>query len=87
MSHDEIIEKLRQVMKRSSREVVDWDAVTAESSIESLGFDSLSILDLIYDIQQEFGAEFDAEELVSVKTVGELAAFLKEKMPRPGSSS
>jgi len=59
---------------------VDWDSVTLESRIDSLGFDSLSILDLIYDIQQAFGIEFEAEEMIGVTTVGELADFLKKKM-------
>ena len=53
MTQEEIIKKLRVMMKQSSQADVKWDTVTEESSIESLGFDSLSILDLIYDIQQE----------------------------------
>lgn len=80
MTDKQIIEKLRTMMKQSSQEDVDWDAVTGETTIESLGFDSLSVLDLIYDIQQEFGLEFEAEEMINVKTVGELATFLEEKM-------
>jgi len=79
MSHDEIIEKLRNVMKESSEAKIDWDQAAAASTIESLGFDSLSILDLIYDIQQEFNVEFEAEDLVNVKTVNELADFLESK--------
>jgi len=79
MTKDEIIENLRQTMKQSSEAEVDWDAVTGASTIESLGFDSLSILDLIYDIQQEFNLEFDAEELVNVKDVDALAQFLQSK--------
>jgi acyl carrier protein len=79
MTIDEIVIKLRDMMKRSSRASVNWEAVTPDSSIASLGFDSLSILDLIYDLQQEFGVDFEAQELVSVKTVGQLAAFLQSK--------
>ena len=52
---------------------MDWDAVTADTLIENLGFDSLSILDLIYDVQQAFGITFDAEKLTDVQTVGDLA--------------
>ncbi|MDD4871826.1 MAG: phosphopantetheine-binding protein [Kiritimatiellae bacterium] len=79
MTQLQIIEKLRTMMRKSSQAQVDWDTVTADSSIASLGFDSLSILDLVYDIQQEFGFEFEAEELVGVKTVGQLADFLEKK--------
>jgi acyl carrier protein len=79
MNQEEIIERLRTMMKQSSQEPVDWDTVTGETTIDSLGFDSLSVLDLIYDVQQEFGTDFDAEEMVNVATVGELAAFLRQK--------
>ena len=81
MDKQAIIEKLREMMKASSEVEADWDSVTEASAIQDLGFDSLSILDLIYDIQQEFSLEFDAEEMASVTTVGELASFLEQKMP------
>jgi acyl carrier protein len=77
---DDVIGKLRDTMQQSSLEQVDWDSVTPESKIDTLGFDSLSILDLIYDIQQAFEVEFEAEEMIEVTTVGELADFLKKKM-------
>jgi acyl carrier protein len=76
MTQDEIIAKLKQIMRRSTEAKVDWQSIRPEMTIASLGFDSLSILDLIYDLQQELGIDFDAEQLANVKTVGELAAFL-----------
>jgi acyl carrier protein len=77
---DDVIGKLRDTMQQSSQEQVDWASVTPESKIDSLGFDSLSILDLIYDIQQAFEVEFEAEEMIDITTVGELAEFLTKKM-------
>ena len=79
MTQEETIVRLRTVMKRSSRIQADWDAVRPDTKIETLGFDSLSILDLIYDIQQEFKLDFEAEEVVAIKTVGQLADFLVKK--------
>ena len=80
MNQQEIIDRLRNLMRKTSQEKVDWNAVNAASTIESLGFDSLSVLDLIYDIQSEFGIEFDAEEMAGVRTVGDLANFLEKKV-------
>jgi len=80
MTDNEILLKLRHVMKQTSPIKADWDTVTPASTIESLGFDSLTILDLVYDIQQEFGIEFEAEGLATVRTVGDLVNFLKSKM-------
>lgn len=80
MTRLEVIEKLRMLMKKTSQKEVDWNAVVEQTDIADLGFDSLSILDLVYDIQQGFGLEFDAEELVGVRTVGDVAAFLENKL-------
>ena len=80
MTYEEVLEKLRGLMKAASREAIDWDAVDDTAAIETLGFDSLTLLDLIYDIQQAFDLEFDAEELIDVRTVGELGAFLQERL-------
>lgn len=79
MDTDQIIERLRVIMKKTSKAAVDWNTVNGETSIATLGFDSLSILDLIYDIQQEFSLEFEAEQMVGVKTVNQLAEFLRSK--------
>ncbi len=80
MNHAEIMDRLRAIMRQASQANVDWDAVSAESGIEEMGFDSMAILDLIYDIQQGFGLEFDAEEIARVRTVGELADFLAARL-------
>ncbi len=80
MDTNQITERLRGIMEKTSKATVDWSAVNGSTAIASLGFDSLSILDLIYDIQQEFGLEFEAEQMVGVKTVSQLAEFLKSKM-------
>ncbi len=77
MTRADILEKLRDTMKDSSPEPMDWDALTEATTIGSLGFDSLSILDLIYDVQQAFEIDFEAEALVNISTVGELADFLE----------
>jgi acyl carrier protein len=77
MTREEILGQLRETMKDSSPEPINWDTLTEETTIGTLGFDSLSILDLIYDVQQSFGVDFEAEELVNINTVGELGDFLE----------
>ena len=80
MTRQDIVNQLRETMRASSPDPIDWDLVTEETTIGTLGFDSLSILDLIYDVQQSFGIDFEAEELVNINTVGELADFLEETL-------
>ena len=79
MSDDTIISRLRDIVRESSEEELDWDAICADTIIESLGFDSLTILDLLYDVDQEFGIHLEAAEVIDMKTVGEIADLLKER--------
>ncbi len=80
MTPDEILVRLRKTMKQTSQAKVVWDAVTADAAIASLGFDSLTVLDLLYDVQQEFGIEIEAEQIVNVRTVGQFVEFLHGKL-------
>ena len=80
MTRDEILGKLRAVMGRTSQAKVDWSTVGEQNSIASLGIDSLAMLDLMYDLQQEFGIQFEPQDLVKVSTVGDLAAFIEGRM-------
>ncbi len=79
MSDEAIISRLRDIVRESSEEERDWDTVGADTTIESLGFDSLTILDLLYDVDQEFGIHLEAAEVIDMKTVGEIADLLKER--------
>ena len=80
MTDDQIIITLRGMMAESSQDPVDWAKVNRDSVLDSLGFDSLSILDLIYDVQQKFELEFDAEDMAFVKTLGELVDFIQARI-------
>lgn len=83
MTRTEIFEKLRALMKSTSQVKANWDAVTEADTIAALGFDSLSVLDLIYEIQQSFQVELEPKEIVKVRTVGDLITLL-EKNIKPG---
>ena len=74
-----IIGRLRAILEESSEEDRDWKEVGTDTSIESLGFDSLSILDLLYDVDQEFDIHLEASEVIDLRTVGEIATLLKER--------
>ena len=76
MTRPEIDRQLRDLMKTSSRERKDWDHLPEATPIAALGFDSLSILDLVYDLQQTFHLEFEVEELLGIKTVADLIDWL-----------
>ena len=86
MSRTEILAKLRSLMAdaiplaRAEGDEIDWQQVSEGDAIAKLGFDSLAMLDLLYDIQQTFEIELDPRELSQVTTVGHLVdAIAKHK--------
>lgn len=61
--------------------VLEEKNVGAETRLEDISLDSLSFVDAIVKIEQEFGFEFDDEDLnvYSWETVGELMLKAEEK--------
>ena len=55
--------------------------VKAESRLkEDLGADSASIMMLVMDVENEFGIEVEDDAIEKVKTVGDMAKYIEEKM-------
>jgi acyl carrier protein len=80
MAREDIFKQLGTVIEDSSVEDVDWSTVTEEHTLESFGFDSLAVLDLIFDLESEFDVKIKAEEVLQMKTVGELVTFLEARI-------
>ena len=55
------------------------DEITRESTFESLGIDSLDIVEMIMDLESELGIELDMEDQ-KIATFGELAEFIESKV-------
>ena len=53
---------------------VDADKITPESNLTDLGLDSLSIVELVFDVEDEFDIEV-SEDDADFKTLGEAAAL------------
>ena len=58
---------------------LDIDEITPDSSFESLGIDSLDIVEMIMDLETELGVELEMEDQ-QIATFGELAAFVESKL-------
>lgn len=76
---DIIIGKLKGIMEDTATEERDLSNFGRATTIESLGLDSLTILDLLYDIEQETGIELAAKDVVSITNIGEITDLLIEK--------
>ena len=74
-----IFGQLGELMEKATVTESDWSDVNRDSTVESLGLDSLSILDLLYDIEQDLGIRVEAEEVVEMGTMGEIVDLLIKK--------
>ena len=55
------------------------DEITRESTFESLGIDSLDIVEMIMDLEAELGVELEIEDQ-KISTFQELADFIDAKL-------
>ena len=58
---------------------IDASEIKPESTFESLGIDSLDIVEMIMDLETELGVELDMEDQ-KITTFQELADFIESKL-------
>ena len=59
--------------------MIDESEVTLESDfIADLNADSLDLVQLLILLEKEYGVSFSDEEIKSVKTVGDVVAFIEK---------
>ena len=58
---------------------LDPAEITPDSTFESLGIDSLDIVEMIMDLEGELGVELEMEDQ-KIATFGELADFIESKL-------
>ncbi len=58
---------------------LDASEITPDSTFESLGIDSLDIVEMIMDLESELGVELDMEDQ-KITTFQELADFIETRI-------
>jgi acyl carrier protein len=76
MSAETTQDRLIRVLNDSMPHALDARTVTPVTALNSFGVDSLVLIDLIFDLEQEFGVKLAAEDLMNMRTVGDLTAFI-----------
>ena len=66
---------LAQVL--SEKYDVAQEAISPEATLEELGLDSLTVVELLFDVEDEFGIEVP-EERATFQTLAEAAALVDE---------
>ena len=57
---------------------IDASEITPDSTFESLGIDSLDIVEMVMDLESELGVELEMEDQ-KIATLQELADFIDSK--------
>ncbi len=71
-----ILEKIKDIMEEELGK--DRNDVTLESDIiKDLGLDSLDIVTLIMAVEDEYGFTADDDEIVNLKTVGDVVKYIE----------
>ena len=69
-----------KLAKYASKQLeLDVTEITPDSTFESLGIDSLDVVEMIMDLETELGVELDMEDQ-KISTFGELADFIDSKL-------
>ena len=58
---------------------LDIDDITPDSTFDSLGIDSLDVVEMIMDLESELGVELEMEDQ-KITTFQELADFIESKL-------
>ena len=77
MGRDEILEKIKEIT--ADRLDVDEGDVTPEASFrEDLEADSLDLVELIMELEEQFGMEIPDEEAEKITTVEQAVEYVSE---------
>ena len=58
---------------------LDASEITPSTTFESLGIDSLDVVEMVMDLEGELGVELAVED-ETITTFGEMAAFIESKV-------
>ncbi|HEY8429668.1 MAG TPA: acyl carrier protein [Sandaracinaceae bacterium] len=74
--------ELFEMFQRMATEIAekDFSNVSEDSSIQELGLDSLSTLELVGAMERELGVQIPDEQLVGIQTVRQLLTLVENRM-------
>jgi len=77
MVEDEIAEKVKKIIEEQL--MVDEGEITEDATfIDDLGADSLDVVEMIMELEDEFGIEIPDEDAEKITTVGEAIEYIRK---------
>lgn len=70
-----MLEKVKSIVAEGLG--VDEAELTEETTFESLGADSLDLMDMVMSLEDEFSVEIDTEAVGDLKTIGDVVKYIE----------
>lgn len=70
-----MLEKVKEIVAEGLD--VNAAGLTEETTFESLGADSLDLMDMVMTFEDEFGVEIDTEAIGDLKTIGSVVTYIE----------
>jgi acyl carrier protein len=77
---DTVLERIKSLI--ASKLSLDVHHIDYSKPLEDLGIDSLDLVELLMDIEDEFHIQFSNDELASYKTLGDVNKGLQLKLKK-----
>lgn len=58
------------------------EAITAERRIDELGLDSVSVAELVIELEDQLDITLENEEIVGMETFGDLVALIEQRLEK-----
>lgn len=61
------------------KKVVNGKEVSLDSNLKELGLDSLDVVDMLMDLEEKFGIEFENDEMMAFNVVSDIVTAIENK--------
>ena len=75
----ERIMNIQEQVLEGLKKVVNGKEVTLDSNLKELGLDSLDVVDMLMDLEEKFGIEFENEEMMAFQVVSDIVSAIEKK--------
>ena len=70
---------MMELLKKQKHLKTNTDDINETVKLDAIGFDSITIMDFMYDVEAEFHIETEIADLVKLETVGDMLDYLQSK--------
>ena len=81
------MDTLARIKQLAAKEFsIEPDKLDAAASLDSLGIDSLSFIEFMFKVEEEFGVSVSDEDLKSIKTLADLEKHVAAALAAAGKA-